>query len=892
MPDERRDNPLSDAEARDVLRYWLGSMRYQEALAARPKAQRMEASNDAASPIVNLAQPTPGRKYMKLDWTGREAFVSARRGQVTLELDAEAKGLFEDWLWGHYRRGDDDDDPQRVGYLLSFPTLLLPRGELAGLLRCPLELRWCTADSRDFSVPSPSERAMSKYPEPPASVRLVHAARDDDDALPFFVDGKVLADILRVDTDRLDTFFTALRKRRSVQPRRLVIELTELIEAQSTQDAEERGARISPRVNEGPQTSARALQNLHQALGRRLSQLGARTRAYPVGLVVNGDQSRATAHAQRDIEAALERLGEKLLKRDAPLSRYVRGEVREVDAPRAAACLGRYTASGLTHHQRDSLELSLDRKLCAIQGPPGTGKTTLIINRIADTLVRKVQPLTSGHAMGDGVLVVTSTNNAAVDNVTTALGSALGPDRLPLTLRVGSRDVTEKVTSVDLEHCITWLERHKEPAAGQYEAALDEFRKQHAASLAHAEARRARAAAREAPLDGDDGLASNDAEAAGYQLFQSAERLRACWAAKNRSNLLNVLPLALRAAKTSRSLSSVLATQNKSSSWLRRLFPAFGSTLLSLGNAFPADLDCIDQVIIDEAGQCHPGYAVSALLRARTALIIGDVHQLEPVIGLSREDERRVVRGLRLEISPERLEPYRTHDEAGTSAQHLADRAVANRPTLVDHFRCQPDIAAICERLCSYGLVVRTAPSSRGAQAQLLERPAMLVALDGQQQRQGGSWSNDAEAQEVVAWVQYLLACGIPADDVGVITPFRGQLELLGRELARVGVPLADALRGAEAMNLDLFSAPTRGLALGTVHRFQGGERSIILLSTTVTQTGSLRFIDERVNLVNVAASRARDHLITIGHEATLLAGRHTRALLGDAVRVPALRAS
>jgi superfamily I DNA and/or RNA helicase len=148
---------------------------------------------------------------------------------------------------------------------------------------------------------------------------------------------------------------------------------------------------------------------------------------------------------------------------------------------------------------------------------------------------------------------------------------------------------------------------------------------------------------------------------------------------------------------------------------------------------------------------------------------------------------------------------------------------------------------------------------------------------------------NEDEAREVVAWLHYLLSRGISADEIGVITPFRGQLELLGRELGRAGIPLADAQRTFESNNLDLFLAPTRGLSLGTVHRFQGGERSIILLSTTVTQTTSLRFIDQRVNLVNVAASRARDHLITIGHEATLHAGRFTRALLGDARRVERL---
>ena len=866
MPRQPRELPLNDAEASDVLRYWLGSIRYQEALSARPKAQRPEpGASDAALP--NLVQPTPGRKYLKLDWTGREAFVSARRGHVDLTLDGEAKGLFEDWLWGAYRRGGDDDDTPRVGYLLSFPSLLLPRGELAGLLRCPLELSWLSPDGRDFVPPTGAERAASKLPAPPASCKLVHGARDADETLPFFVDARTLGDVLRIDGERIDAFFAKLGQRAKMAPRRLIAALTELCDAQIRDDVAELGSAPRAAAPAGPASSKRVLDELCAAVSQRLAQLGSRTRVYPVALVVASDSSRVTAHAQRDIQAALERLEERALKRDGPLSRYLRGQVSEESAT-PEPCLGRFSPAGLTPHQLAALEGSLARRFSAITGPPGTGKTTLILNRVADALVRKVLPLCAGQAMSDAVVLVTSTNNAAVDNVTTPLGSGLGTDRLPLALRAGSRDVTERVTGLDLETSIAWLERHREPPAGEFEAALDDFRKRHG----HAKALRS---APEAEAGG--------AEAAGHALFLSAERLREAWAAKNRSNLLNVLTLALRAAKSSRSLATVFANQNKGGGWLRRLFPAFGCTLLSLGNVFPAEFGSLEQVIIDEAGQCHPGYAVSALLRAHGALVIGDTNQLEPVIGLSREDERRVLRGLGLRIAPERLEPYRTHDEAGTSAQSLADRAGAERPTLIDHFRCQPEIAAICERLCRYGLVVRTAPRSRSAEAELLGSAVALVALPGQQRRHLGSWANDDEGHEVVAWVQYLLARGISADEIGVITPFRGQLELLTRELGRAGVPLADAQRGLEPQNLDLFMAPTRGLSLGTVHRFQGGERSIILLSTAVTQTSSLRFVDQRVNLINVAASRARDHLITIGHEPTLAAGRFTRELLGDA---------
>ncbi len=872
----RRTPELNDAEASDVLRYWLGSMRHQEALAARPKARRQDTGGSAvvASSIPNLVDPVPGQNYAKLDWVGREAFVAAQRGQVELDMDPESRAFFEDWLSGAYRRGEDDEK-QRVGHLLSFPTLLLPKGDLCGLLRSPVDVGWLAAGPGSFAVPSYKQRAAGNFPEAPSRWRLTHAQSDDEGALPFFVDSKLLIEVLRIDAERLDAFFVALRKKRVVRPRAMVDALAKLVSAQYEDDVSELGPVALPAAAKLERRSERALADLQVSLSRRLAQMRSRIRVYPIALVVNSDQSRATAHAQRDIEAALEQIADKALARPTPLSRYLRGQVvTEVQAPNAQErCLGRYAESGLTAHQLLALELSQGARLSAIQGPPGTGKTTLILNRVADALVRKVTPLLSGYAMSDAILVVTSTNNAAVDNVTTPLGNALGGEGLPLALRVGSREVTERVTSADLERCIAWLERHKQAStADELASRLASFREQHAAL-----------ATLPAATTEED---SRVRERLGFELFQAAESLRAAWAVANRINLLNVLTLALRATRGSRSIKRLLEAPGAGSAWLRRLFPCWGSTLLSLGNVFPAEAGCIEHVIIDEAGQCHPGYAVSALLRAKSALVIGDVHQLEPVIGLSREDELRILRSLRLGIATERLEPYRTHDEAFTSAQSLADRAVEVRPTLIDHFRCQPEIAAICERLCAYGLVTRTAPSSRALSVPELAAPVLFLPLSGEQQRHAGSWVNPSEALEVVRWVQYLIACGIPPDEVGVITPFRGQLDLLWRELAHARVPLAQQGRPAEQDNLDLFGAPSGGLALGTVHRFQGGERSIILFSTTVTRPTSLRFIDERVNLINVAASRAREHLITVGHEATLRAGRYTQALLCDARRL------
>jgi hypothetical protein len=362
-----------------------------------------------------------------------------------------------------------------------------------------------------------------------------------------------------------------------------------------------------------------------------------------------------------------------------------------------------------------------------------------------------------------------------------------------------------------------------------------------------------------------------------YPLFQAALRLHHAWTLKHKAPLLKALAVAIGVARGARSLRRLMDTPGGAGTWLRQLFPAWGCTLLSLGNNFPAE-PCISRVIIDEAGQCHPAYAVSALLRAQSALVIGDVHQLEPVVDMSQEDERRMCRSARIALDFEAAQHYRVHDTATNSAQKLADRAVAKRFTLVDHFRCQPEIAAIFDALCGYGLVVHTQPASRQRQMPELSASVIFQAVLGEQTPYGGSWCNRVEIDAVVDWLRGLLRAGIAPGDIAVITPFRGQLLALGQALRAARISFEQEFQGFETDAPTLFDEGR--IAIGTVHRFQGGERSIVLFSTTVTRTTSLRFLDERVNLLNVAVSRARDHLITLGHPPTLQAGRITRLLM------------
>jgi hypothetical protein len=932
-----------------------------------------------------------------------------------------------------------------------------------------VEVEWWR-ESGQFQAPPAEERAKGHFPEPPMELRLARPAREPDQVLPFFLDSGLLQRELRVEPEELDGLFARLRRLREVTPSTMIEATCELLEAPLDGERAGQGERAgederTPKIERERGAAKRAspaalVSRLFEAVQRRCQALGGRSRCYPVGLLVSTERVRATYHVQRDLTHAVASFTEETLEPAAPLASYLEGRSPELSRE---PCLGRWAGATLTENQREALELGLGSEFCAVQGPPGTGKTTLILDAVAHQLVEKARGIAKNGQPKQTFLMVTSTNNRAVDNVIDPLGSGAHAD-FPLALRLGSREVTSTVTVRTLTRLLAYVERASEVSEETFDEARREFAAklgrveellaperrraaaervnaqrereiaalearireaerahdtpdselsaalrqlfgqatltpaQHApyrddpagarrdtASLIQALAKlsreaesdedsalkrvelgfrrvvrqrvppierwfgaplalalppRAKAGARIGTAEWEDALEASigallaleaavgalasyaqnckrveqlRAEAATAranapaepvrpsppdasvlaELTQSALALRELWLRRHRSDVRDSVRAAIAAGTRSRSLRALLDASSGPGLWLRRLFPCFGCTLLSLGNAFSGERPAFERVIIDEAGQCHPAYVVSALLRARSALVIGDVHQLEPVIGLGREDEHRIFRGLKLEVSETQMQPYRTYDESGNSAQSLAERAVPGRPSLRDHFRCQAEIALLSDAWCNYGLVPRAARASCQAFVPELVAPVLLAQVRGEQERYLGSFRNRLEALEVTSWVERLLASGLSPSDIAVITPYRGQSEHLVHALRNARIPVErprDEL--AEEATLELFAGASAALAVGTVHRFQGGERRIVLFSTTVTRSESLGFIDERVHLLNVATSRAKEHLIVVGSAAALRQGRHTRALVESATELPPRRSA
>ena len=115
-----------------------------------------------------------------------------------------------------------------------------------------------------------------------------------------------------------------------------------------------------------------------------------------------------------------------------------------------------------------------------------------------------------------------------------------------------------------------------------------------------------------------------------FTLFDAAKRLRLAWMYQNRTEVMALLSRLREIALEFRSLRRFFQQSRRDTEMLQTIFPVIGSTLLSLANTIGNESDIISHVVIDEGGQCHSAYAVSALMRARQALVIGDVHNSNP----------------------------------------------------------------------------------------------------------------------------------------------------------------------------------------------------------------------------------------------------------------------
>ncbi|MDT8446436.1 MAG: DEAD/DEAH box helicase [bacterium] len=672
--------------------------------------------------------------------------------------------------------------------------------------------------------------AETKYPDlnielgpeaslPPGehSLKLVQEELASQES-PYFLDELFLTERLGL----LDEEIIALRRKGHAEdsgPEQLFLALLEALDGQTAETLD----------------WDQALGRLGTALAQR-AHLGGPTRLFPYALVYELDQGQPTRNLQRDLDDILELDLLDELEDLSPAAAYLYGHHQE--EAKEVRPLAQVDRHELTPSQAQALSLALGRRFSVIGGPPGTGKTQVIKNLLAHRLVKFAASLEdpSHRALGlSAVTLVASTNNRAVDNALEGLDE---PDLLPVNLRLGSRLLLVQRT---LGFLSEYHRRLAEADPGQGLRDFNRYRDQLAAALKSA---------------------AEPEAAPSRHLYLLGRKLIDAYARANQTEALKILEVLIEDIEGKRGLKAL--KRKETADLIFALFPLIGSTLLSLRNTFELDTETLGLLVIDEAGQCAPHYVLPALLLARHAVLLGDPRQLEPIARMRAEELESLRKSRKIKLEPEQARFACLFVEQPRSAQSVAQEAVEEVFPLREHFRCRPEIIEVCTDLCGYDLHLKreSGLSLTGPALQYLE-------VLGPEQRYGGSWWNPLEVDHLLVLLERFRGMGFEWGQMAVLTPFRGQLVFINQALSRSRIPHQSGEGGGERAD---------AVATGTVHRFQGGERPLVFFSQVISD-GDPVFLNSRVNLLNVALSRAQEHFCYLGSLDSLARGPFTSIL-------------
>ena len=285
-----------------------------------------------------------------------------------------------------------------------------------------------------------------------------------------------------------------------------------------------------------------------------------------------------------------------------------------------------------------------------------------------------------------------------------------------------------------------------------------------------------------------------------------------------------------------------------------------------------------DHLIVDESGQVAPDIALPTFALAKTALVVGDTKQIEPIYSVSRPMDT-VNYGLYLcgdlgDISESQLTIHESQGKLGscgslmqmaqhanlyedTHANNTDSKHATNGLLLTEHRRCVDQIISYCNDYVYYGQLEPMRGNKSDVNLDFILGNKGYVHIDYASERRGKSRINALEALAIAAWIdsnsevlekQY----GKDIHDiVAVVTPFKPQ-----------------TLEIKEA--LSQYKSAYQKITVGTAHALQGAERPLVLFSLVASPNDSVSFINNQYNLLNVTVSRAKDYFVLFGNMETL----------------------
>lgn len=267
-------------------------------------------------------------------------------------------------------------------------------------------------------------------------------------------------------------------------------------------------------------------------------------------------------------------------------------------------------------------------------------------------------------------------------------------------------------------------------------------------------------------------------------------------------------------------------------------YPVVLSTTHSLRTCIKENY-LFDYVIVDEASQVDVVTGALALSCAKKVVVVGDLNQLPNVVTNEIREKCKVIAE---EFEINNYYKYEKESLLSSIANLFKD---IPRTLLKEHYRCHPKIIGFCnKKFYNNELIICTNEKDD-------DKPLMVYkTVKGNHER---NKYNQRQIDIIKDEVIPNLKKEAKEKSIGIISPYRNQITKLKEEI------------NDESIKID------------TVHKFQGQEKDIIILSTVANEIND--FIDDS-NLINVAVSRAKDKLILVAAD---IADENTN--IGDLIR-------
>jgi superfamily I DNA and/or RNA helicase len=487
---------------------------------------------------------------------------------------------------------------------------------------------------------------------------------------------------------------------------------------------------------------------------------------------------------------------------------------------------------GLNASQARAVQVCSDSNLAFVWGPPGTGKTTTLGHVVTELLNRGQR------------LLITSTTNAAVDQALARLNKlpeAQAYFERGQIVRMGQtnaetfgaslREVVERLNTKTQARLERLRERGQTVTRQikQCDLLLEKVQADHQPlqlDLFHSVEAQALAVGDLTPVFSRK-LANNILS---LPSKQQQERL-----ARRRQRLETVAELCQQEITQ---LSETLRQQEATVVQKARVI------LATMTNVYLSSLlqpERFDGVIVEEAGMAIlPTLFYCATLASSKLIMVGDPQQLPPIVQ-SRDDY--VYRAM------------------GRNIFEVAGQKSLTEETMVlldIQYRMHPVIGELVSQLFYQGKL-RHGDNTRQRDEIARQRPypgVPLVVIDTAGQTTcatetgGFSRFNEKTALRCVELAVEAVRAGV--DSVAIITPYVAQSRLIRQQLSR-------------------FRREASQVECRTVHRFQGGERDVVILDTVdaAPLTPGVLLTDQSPissakNLLNVSLSRARGKLIIL----------------------------